>query len=85
MDYNLSIQIENRVQRYVLAAVVYYAHEHFTSQIITRDGRVWFYDGMAVAHQNAPALEHVGSINDLSFNLQSCRGRSACMAIYSRI
>ena len=85
MDYNLSIQIENRVQRYVLAAVVYYAHEHFTSQIITHDGRVWFYDGMAVAHQNALALEHVGSINNLSFNLQSCRGRSACMAIYSRI
>ena len=60
MDYNLSVHVENRVQRYALAAVVYYAHEHFTSHIITRDRRVWYYDGMAVAHQNVPSLEHVG-------------------------
>jgi hypothetical protein len=84
IDRTLSVQIENRVQRYVLAAVVYYAHEHFTSQVITRDGRVWFYDGMAVARQNTPTLEHVGSIN-MSFDMQSCRGGSPCLALYARI
>lgn len=85
IDYTLSMQIEDRVQKYALAAVIYYAHEHFTSQIITHDGRVWFYDGMAVTHQNDPALEHVGSINNMSFDMQSSRGGSPCMAIYSRI
>ena len=90
MDHNLSVQIGNRVQvqRYALAAVIYYAHEHFTAQIITRDGRVWFYDGMAIARQNNPALENVGSINDMSFNMQTChgtRGGSPCMAMYARI
>ena len=88
LDRNLSVQIrvENRVQRYALAAVIYYAHEHFTAQIITRNGRVWFYDGMADAQQNNPALENVGSINDMSFNMQTCHGRrgSPCMAMYAR-
>jgi hypothetical protein len=83
IDHNLSVQVENRAQRYVLAAVVYYAHEHFTSQVITRDGRVWFYNGMAVARQNIPTLEHVGSINDMTFDLRSCRGGSPCMALYA--
>ena len=85
IDRNLSVRVENQVQRYVLAAVVYYAHDHFTSQLITRDGRVWFYDGMAVARQNTPTLEHVGSINDMSFDMQSCRGGSPSMALYARI
>jgi hypothetical protein len=85
MDYTLSVQSENRVERYALAAVIYYAHEHFTSQIITRDGRVWFYDGMAIARQNNMALEYVGSINDMSFDMQSGRDGSPSMAIYSRI
>ena len=85
IDRTLSVRIENQVQRYVLAAVIYYAHEHFTSQVITRDGRVWFYDGMAVADQNTPTLEHVGSINDTSFDLQSCRGGSPSLVLYARI
>ena len=85
IDRNLSVQVEYRVQRYVLAAVVYYAHEHFTSQVITRDGRVWFYDGMAVAHQNTPTLEHVGSINDTSFDIRSCRGGIPCLVLYARV
>ena len=61
-DHRLSMQIasESRVQIYALAAVVYYAHEHFTSQIITCNGQVWFYDGMVVACLSVPALEHVG-------------------------
>src|ERR1700678_3111244 len=84
MEHILSVQIENQVQRYALAAVIYYAHEHFTSQIITRDGRVWFYDGMAVACQNVPTLEYVGSIH-MAFDMQSCRGASPSMALYARL
>ena len=85
IDHALSMQVENRVQRYVLAAVVYYAHEHFTSQIVTCDGRVWFYDGMSVARQKSPTLEHVGSINDMSFDMKSCRGGSPCLVLYTRV
>jgi hypothetical protein len=84
MDHILTVHIEDRVQTYALAAVIYYSQQHFTSQIITRDGRVWFYDGMAVASQSVPALEYVGSIH-MAFDMQSCRGASPCMALYSRV
>jgi hypothetical protein len=48
MNTNLNISVENQSHQYVLTAVVYYGHHHFTCQIITRDGRIWFYDGIAM-------------------------------------
>ena len=81
--HTLNVQLENHVQRYSLAAVIYYSHSHFTTQIITQDGRVWFYDGMLITDPRAePTLECVGSINDPSFSVQVCRGRTPCAALY---
>jgi hypothetical protein len=80
---SLSVQIENSVQKYSLAAVIYYSHNHFTTQIVTRDGRVWFYDGMQIADVSIePSLNCTGSINDPSFSVQTCRGGTACAALY---
>jgi hypothetical protein len=80
---SLSVQIENSVQKYSLAAVIYYSHNHFTTQIVTRDGRVWFYDGMQIADVSIePTLNCTGSINDPSFSVQTCRGGTACAALY---
>ena len=79
--HTFSVRLENRVQNYSLAAVIYYSHEHFTTQIITRDGRVWFYDGMLIT-PTVPTLNCVGSINDPSFSLQVCRGGTPCAALY---
>jgi len=31
------------IYMYMLVAVVYYANQHFTSKVIMRDGRLWFY------------------------------------------
>ena len=79
------ISFENSECTYTLSAVIYYADQHFTAQIITRDGRIWFYDGMKITDPNVqPSLEHVGSIRSRS-NLNRCRGGVACAAIYSRM
>jgi hypothetical protein len=82
--HSFSVQLENCIQKnYSLAAVIYYSHNHFTTQIITRDGRVWFYDGMLITDPTVePTLVCVGSINDASFSLQVCRGGTPCAAIY---
>ena len=82
--HSFSVQLENSIQKnYSLAAVIYYSNNHFTTQIITRDGRVWFYDGMLIADLTVdPTLVCVGSINDTSFSMQVCRGGSPCAAIY---
>ena len=76
--------VEDQGHQYVLTAVVYYGHHHFTNQIITRDGRIWFYDEMAIAEQQAlPNLEYVGSIHRQQ-DLYNCRGNNVCAAIYAR-
>ena len=82
--HTLNVQLENHIQKfYSLAAVIYYSQNHFTTQIITRDGRVWFYDGMAITDPTVePTLVCVGSINDPSFSLQVCRGGVPCAALY---
>ena len=83
IDHMLNVQLENRVQRYYLAAVIYYSYNHFTTQIITRDKRVWYYDGMAIANPTVePTLDCVSSINDPSFSVQVCQGGTPCAAIY---
>ena len=83
INHSLSLQLENRVQKYSLTTVIYYSHNHFTTQIITRDGRVWFYDGMLITDPTVePTLHCTGSINDPSFDVQVCRGASPCAAFY---
>ena len=86
MNTTLNISIEDQNHKYLLMAVVYYGHHHFTNHIITRDGRIWFYNGMAIANHQRPALlECVGSIHsqqDLDL-LYNCRGNSVCAVIYA--
>ena len=70
---------------YTLAAVIYYANSHFTAQIITTDGRTWFYDGMEIVDPNIqPTLEYVGTLHSQT-NMNVCRGREASALIYARI
>ena len=86
IDNTFKISLENSDHIYRLAAVIYYANQHFTAQIITRDGRIWFYDGMEIVDSNVqPTLQHVGSIRGHTNLLHTCRGGEACAAIYTRI
>jgi hypothetical protein len=79
------VSVDNHISMYTLLAVIYYADQHFTAQIITRDGRIWYYDGLALINPNVqPTLKEVGSIHCRP-DLQSCRGGQATAAIYARI
>ena len=86
MNTTLNISIEDQNHKYVLMTVVYYGHHHFTNHVITRDGRIWFYDGMAIMNRQVrPALKCVGSIHvqqDLNL-LYNCRGNRVCTVIYA--
>ena len=87
IDTTIKILIENSDNVthhvvYTLAAVIYYANSHFTAQIITRDGRIWFYDGMKILDPNIqPTLEYVGTIHS-QINMHVCRGGEASAFIY---
>ena len=86
INTTLEISIEDQNHKYVLMTVVYYGHHHFTNHIITCDGRIWFYDGMAIMNQQLrPAHKCVGSIHvqqDLNL-LYNCKGNRACAVIYA--
>ena len=70
---------------YRLAAVIYYTNLHFTTQITTCDGRIWFYNRMKFTDLDVqPCLEHVGFIHCRS-SLNRCKEGYACAAIYSRM
>ena len=64
IDNTFKISFEYTDHTYRLAAVIYYANQHFTTvQIIMQDGRIWFYDGMEITDPNIqPCLQYVGSI-----------------------
>ena len=86
LDNIFKVQIGNRTVSYTLSAIIYYSQSHFTSQIITRDGRVWFYDGMSLTNPTVdPTLEYISSINSPLFTKQICRDAQSCAAIYSLI
>ena len=79
------VSVDNLVSTYTLLAVVYYADQHFTTQIITHDGRIWYYDGLALKNPNVqPTLEEVGSIHRRP-DLQSCQGGQATAVVYARL
>ena len=85
IDNTFQISLENSSHTYRLSAVIYYANLHFTAQIITRDGRIWFYNGMEITDPGVqPCLEHVGFIHSQP-NLNRSKGGDACAAIYSRM
>jgi len=83
IDTAFNLSIENTEHMYTLAAVIYFSNSH-SAQIITRDGRIWFYDGMEILNRNLqPTLEYVGVIHN-QFNMHTCRGGDATALIYAR-
>ena len=79
------VSVDSQVSMYTLLAVIYYADQHFTAQIVTRDGRIWYYDGLAPVNPDIqPTLKEVGSIHCRP-DLQSCKGGRATATIYARL
>ena len=59
--------------------IVYFAHFHFTTQIITNNGNIWYHDG--IEQQGRVRLE--GKINDWgSDNLNTTHEKEATLALY---
>ena len=79
IDTTFKISTEHSDHMYTLAAVIYYANSHFTAQIITCDGRFWFYNGMEILDPNIqPTLKYVGSIHS-QINMHTCRGEATAL------
>jgi hypothetical protein len=85
IDPTFNLLVEYHVCRYTLIAVVYYADLHFTAQIVTRDGRIWYYDGLAIANESVlPTLKYAASMLSQP-DMLTCKGSLACVAIYTKV
>ena len=74
-----------KLHTYHLFTVMYY-HEvdaHFVSYVITKDGQIWFYDG--ISYLSNPTMEYCGTLHNQPPQLETCRGGQASVVIYAQI
>ena len=84
IDHSFELSVDDKQHTYQLFTVIYY-HEvkaHFVSYVITKDGQIWFYDGMS--YLSNPTMEYCGTLHNLPPQLNTCRGGQASVAIYTR-
>ncbi|KII82619.1 hypothetical protein PLICRDRAFT_106497 [Plicaturopsis crispa FD-325 SS-3] len=77
----IKLPVANKDVTLRLRGLIYHGEFHFTSRIITRDGKLWFYDGVTTG--GTANLE--GFIENISEReLRECKGRKIVLAVYAR-
>jgi hypothetical protein len=83
IDHSFELKVDGRLHTYKLSTVIYFceADAHFVSYVITKDGQIWFYDGMS--YLSNPTMEYCGTLHNQPPQLETCRGGQASVAIYA--
>ena len=63
-----------------LKEIVYYGENHFTSRIISKDGKIWFNDRITTGVKGIEE-GHLYEMTDK--NLRKCKGKDFVLAIYA--
>ena len=63
-----------------LKGIVYYGENYFTSRIITKDGKIWFNDGITTGGKSIEE-GHLSTMADK--NLRKCKGKDLVLAVYA--
>lgn len=72
-------EIDVQGQLYRLCGIVYHGDFHFTSQIMTADGKVWCYDGMA----RQGACKYEGLLENMEDSvLHKMNGKTMSIVVY---
>lgn len=82
INTNIKITVNNKTTNLRLRGIIYHGGFHFTSRIITPRGNMWYNDGAS----NCGKSFREGSIYQLPCTdyLNTCRGRSVSVLVYSR-
>ena len=63
-----------------LKGIVYYGKNHFTSRIISKDGKIWFNDRISTGGKS---IEE-GHLSTMTVkNIKKCKGKDLVLAVYS--
>ena len=84
IDHDIELKVNGSLHTYQLSGVIYYREvdAHFVSYVITKDGQIWFYDGMT--YLSNPTMEYCGTLHNQPPQLETCRGGQASVAIYAQ-
>jgi hypothetical protein len=82
IDHSFKINVHGDLHKYNLSGVVYFkpGENHFVSNIVMEDNKVWYYDGLT----NGGQMMHMRPLQvgaDPAI-LSTCRGGSAVLALY---
>ena len=70
----------NRSRKFYIKGIVYHGGFHFTSHVITNDGRVWYHDGQLGAN-----CQYEKRLSDFSeIELNTCNERQMSLVIYAQ-
>ncbi|EPQ50475.1 hypothetical protein GLOTRDRAFT_50397 [Gloeophyllum trabeum ATCC 11539] len=68
-------------KKYYLTGIIYHGDYHFNCRFIGKDGTIWYNDGMVTGRN---CIEE-GNLTYTDLNdLNTCKGKTITIAIYSR-
>jgi hypothetical protein len=77
----ITMNMENGEIILKLRGIIYHGRHHFTSQIVSLNGDIWYHDGMTTGRKcnwNGMVSEH------LPQELNTCEGRSVTLVLYAQ-
>jgi hypothetical protein len=79
-SHKVKIKVNNTTTLLYLKGIIYYRENHFTSRIISKDGTIWFNDGISTGGKSFEE-GHLSTITDK--NLRKCKGKDLVLAVYA--
>ena len=79
-SHKIKIKVNNTNTLLYLKGIIYYGENHFTSRIISKDGKIWFNDGITTGGRSIEE-GHLSMMSDK--NLRKCKGKDLILAVYA--
>jgi hypothetical protein len=77
-SHKIKIKMNNDITLLHLKGIIYHGENHFTSRIVSKDGKIWFNDGIATGGKSIEE-GHLSTMSDK--DLKKCKGKNFVLAI----
>ena len=79
-SHKIKLKVNNTTALLYLKGIIDYGENHFTSRIISKDGKIWFNNGITTRGKSIEE-GHLSTITDK--NLRKCKGKDLILAVYA--
>jgi hypothetical protein len=78
-SHKIKFNVDDETKVLYLRGIVYHGNNHFTSRIITANGKIWYHDGITTGN----ICMNEGQLNTSAIDLKNCQGKQLVLAIYA--